>query len=358
MFRFNERGSFVIDKRFRGIGRIRRASGTSDKKTFRSILTMLTQLYSTGKHEVLREIQTGSVTPLEAFGYWQSEQLEALPSVATLKPVSPTIEDWIKTHDVQPITRRNYTSEITRFIKVVGNPSLTKLPDAVSTYRKHCDDHGLHRTFNAMRTVVLAYLNHELGRSSALYGKVSDIAGLSIDSPKRAPQLSVRDAYTLFKQLPAAHAEIARAMLLTGMGWGEVTGQWEVLEDRVIIHGTKTEHRVRVVPLLASNLQHPTRSSKAFRTALRAVRPDLSPYSFRRSYSHWMELASVPRSRRKQYLGHSVGDTTGGYETSEVEAFLAEDAARLKTFIEREQAKSKKAEVDLNLLRQRAYDVL
>lgn len=356
MFRFNGRGSFVIDRRYRGIGRIVRASGTSDKKTFRAILTMLSQLYATGKHEVLREIQAGSVTPLEAFGYWQSEQLDALPSVATLKPISPTIEDWIKTHDVQPITRRNYTSEIARFIKVVGNSTFTMLAEAVTTYRKHCADHDLNRTFNALRTVLLAYINHELGRSSWLYGKVSDIAGLAIDAPTRAPQLTVVQADQLLAALPDAHAEIARAMLLTGMGWGEVSGKWEVLKDRVAIYGTKTEYRVRFVPLLAADIQHPTRSNKAFRTALRAVRDDLSPYSFRRSYAHWMELSFIPRSRRKQYLGHSTGDVTGGYETSEVEAFLADDAARLKAFMTRERAKGKKT--NLESLRQRDYDVL
>jgi integrase len=176
----------------------------------------------------------------------------------------------------------------------------------------------------------------------------------TIMSLHRAPQLSVMDANTLLNQLPSAHAAIARLMLFTGMHWSEVMGKWEVLSDRVQIFGTKTEHRVRVVPLLASNLQHPTRASKAFRAALRAVRPDLSPYSFRRSFAHWMELAQIPRSRRKLYLGHSTGDTTGGYEVSEVEAFLADDAKRLLAFIRREQ----KAEANLSTLRQRDYDVL
>lgn len=355
LFRFNERGSFVIDKRFRGIGRIRRASGTSDKKTFRAILAMLAQLYSTGKHEVLREIQSGSVTPLEAFGYWTAEQLAALPSVATLKLVSPTVENWTKTHDVEQITRRNYVYAIRRFIKVVGNPSLIKLPDAIAQYRAYCDDHDLHRSFNALRTTMLSYLNHALGRSSWLYGKVSDIATLSIDSPKRAPQLNVREAYKLLTQLPTAHAEMARTMLLTGMGLGELNGKWEVLEDRVRIYGTKTEHRVRVVPLLVSNLSRPTRARNAFCAALRAVRADLSPYTFRRTFAHWMELANVPRSRRKLYLGHSTGDTTGGYEVSEVEQFLAEDAERLTTFIERERAGKA---IDLALLTERSYDVI
>lgn len=111
-------------------------------------------------------------------------------------------------------------------------------------------------------------------------------------------------------------------MLLTGMGWGEVTGKWEVLEDRVAIAGTKTNTRRSVfVPPLASSVQHPTRSNKAFRTALSAVRDDLSPYTFRRTFAHWMELAQIPRSRRELYLGHSTGDVTSGYETSEVEQF-------------------------------------
>lgn len=73
--RFNNRGSFVIDRRYKGIGRIRRASNTKDKKTFEEILHMLTRLLDLGQHEILKEIRDGVLSPMEVYGYWTNDQL-------------------------------------------------------------------------------------------------------------------------------------------------------------------------------------------------------------------------------------------------------------------------------------------
>lgn len=57
-----------------------------------------------------------------------------------------------------------------------------------------------------------------------------------------------------------------------------------------------------------------------------------TPYDLRRTYANWLEAAGVMRTRRKLYLGHSAGDTTGLYELHEVNDFLAADGAKLREF--------------------------
>ena len=64
-FKFNDRGSLVIKRSFKGIGQIRRASGTSDEKTFDEIRDMMGKLYDTGKHTILEEIRDGVVSGIE-----------------------------------------------------------------------------------------------------------------------------------------------------------------------------------------------------------------------------------------------------------------------------------------------------
>ena len=106
-FRVNDRGSFHIKRSYKGIGQIRRASGTKDEKTFDEILDMLTKLLDSGKHDILREIRDGVLSPIEVYGYWTNGDLQHVPSGLTLKKVIPTIPDWIDTHDVVPTTKRN-----------------------------------------------------------------------------------------------------------------------------------------------------------------------------------------------------------------------------------------------------------
>ena len=67
--------------------------------------------------------------------------------------------------------------------------------------------------------------------------------------------------------------------------------------------------------------------------AFRDRAPHLVPYDLRRTYSHWMELAAIPRTRRRMYMGHAAKDVTDLYEEHEVTAFLEEDAAKLRAFL-------------------------
>ena len=62
------RGTFVIDRRFPRVGRIKRASGTTDKKVFKAYNAMLDTLWVQGRLDLLRGILAAhkpSHTPAE-----------------------------------------------------------------------------------------------------------------------------------------------------------------------------------------------------------------------------------------------------------------------------------------------------
>lgn len=337
--RINHHGTFVIDRRYKGIGRIRRASGTKDRKTLKRILGMLTEIQNQGKRSILCEIRDGVVSPMEVYGYWTNDQLKHLPSALTLKRVIPTIPDWIdsSSFDAVATTKRNYKSEISRFCKVVENDiTIHDLPNALKRYKTHCIETTHHRTFNGCRKVLLSYINKELGRDHTLYGKVSAIPQLKLKSKRKAPQLSPEEIQSLNKFLPDEHKNIVRAMIYSGMRWTEVSevgeNKWWMENDRVVIKGTKTEYSDRVVPLIRE-IHKPIRGYLAFRTQLKKFRKGLSPQSFRRSYAHWMDMAKIPESRKNVYMGHSEQSVREGYERHEVDKYLLEDANTLRKWI-------------------------
>ena len=59
----------------------------------------------------------------------------------------------------------------------------------------------------------------------------------------------------------------------------------------------------------------------------------VTPYDLRRAFACWMERAGVVRIRRKIYMGHAAGDVTAFYEQSDIDAYLAEDAATLRKWL-------------------------
>jgi hypothetical protein len=63
--RFHGRGTLVIDRVFDAIGRIRRASGTTDLAVFDHINGTMTALYRERRLDILEALRDGKVTPLE-----------------------------------------------------------------------------------------------------------------------------------------------------------------------------------------------------------------------------------------------------------------------------------------------------
>jgi len=117
----------------------------------------------------------------------------------------------------------------------------------------------------------------------------------------------------------------------------EYWGKWQHVGAAIEIEGTKTKGAVRRIPPM-NYCGGPHVSYTVFRKALnKASAGQMSCYDLRRTYANWLEAAGIPRTRRKLYLGHGNQDVTDLYEWHEVQAFLAEDAAKLRAFIGEEQ---------------------
>jgi integrase len=197
--------------------------------------------------------------------------------------------------------------------------------------------------FNRIRASVQAFLRDTVGRRHELYNAVADIEPLEETKQRKNNPQTVAQIVDLARKIEARHVGALWGMALTGMGPKEFFDGWRIEGAGVRVPGTKRRARDRILPLVmgerfsaATGERELTTDHRArrFARALATASGDtVQPYDLRRTYATWMESAQIPRSRRRRYMGHSIGDVTDIYEQQEVEQYLAEDAAKLEAFV-------------------------
>lgn len=329
-----------IDRRFAGVGRIHRASGTADRVVRRRILKMLTALKDGARLDILRALRDGSVTFLEVLDAYTRNALQELPVGDTMPILSKAIGDWIddaaseySTDHVDAVeTSRRYLE------KADADARVADLPRLLERLRKSLGA-KYPRSFNLLRAHALAFARSTLKKSHPIY-----LSCLAVE-PRKVKRAAARvhltpDAIRGFFPNPGAKTKegkvdrIVWAMVTTGMGQKEYWGRWQTLRDRVHIAGTKRGGRVRDVPLIQPPAP-PSLSRDRFEKLFRERMSDagVTPYHLRRTYLQWLEAAGVPRARRRLYAGHGAKDVTDLYEAHEVTTFLAGDAEKVRLFL-------------------------
>ena len=329
--------TLVIDRTFAGVGRIKRASGTTIPAVRRKMSRMLTDLHDNVRLDILRAIRDGALTIVQVHDAYQRKALDQLPTVDTVKALVPTMRAWVDGLRVpDDYSAKHITSMRTTLGYLEAAAPKATLHDLPAVLDGLRDSLGRPhpRSFNLARAHCMAFVRATLKRSHALYAAVTDIELRKV--PKRAerPDLTpdwMREVFPNTEVDPVD--DIAWGMATTGMGAEEYWGRWSVMTDRVRVYGTKRESRVRDIPLVrppaVPHLHRRTFEDKVRSRTNRAI----EPYDLRRCFSRWMESAGVPRIRRKMYMGHAVGDVTELYERHEVEAYLVADAAKVRAWL-------------------------
>ena len=108
------RGTLIIDRRFPRVGRIKRASGTTERTIFKAYNSMLDALWAMGRVDTLRAIQDGTLHIAEVWASYRLGHLNELPSPETLKPLRPAWEQWMDTTEVSKSYQRDRGHAIDR----------------------------------------------------------------------------------------------------------------------------------------------------------------------------------------------------------------------------------------------------
>lgn len=316
-----------LDRRFRHVGRIKRSWGTTHKPTIRLMESMMSGLFERGRLDILRGIQSGEYSPLQVYDAYRTNDLERLPTAATLAPLKESMEKWIAKKECSGSHRLSLSQSLRHLTAGSGaNCSVGLLPARLSILRESLA--GKHpRSFNLARAAAQAFVKSTLKRSHPIYAAILDIELLPVTPQRSKHPATPMELARLTKKMKPQHADIAWGMATTGMGPGEFWGKWEMNLNHIAIHGTKRKGRERIVPLVIP-ISRPMVLYPAFRRALEAA-GDMRPYDLRRTYANWLEAANIPASRAQQYMGHKPASMTDLYRWHEVLPYINADAAKL-----------------------------
>lgn len=327
----------IIDRRFPGVGRIAIASGTTNPVTFKKINEDLTRIYQDGRLDILRAIRDGDVRPLELRDAARRNQLDTLATGKTARTLDTAMADWIDAlteDEASDAHRANLHTYRRRFASVMPKGRIADLPAILESLR---DTMGkTHpRSFNYARSSALAFLRDTVKRNHALYREAQAVEPVKRKTKRIGRPLPVEEMRERFPSPTVGIVDsIAWTMATTGMHQSELWGRWTVTaEGHIHVFGTKREGRDRDIPYVIPPVP-PVIHRRTFEDKMRLrFGSDVQPYDLRRTYAHWMELAGIPRTRRRLYMGHGAVDVTDLYESHEVTAFLIDDGKKLRALL-------------------------
>jgi integrase len=328
--------TLLIDRAFPGVGRIKKASGTTLPAVRRKMNKMLTELYETGRLDLLRDIRDNRLTLMEALDAWQRRALDSLATGATAQKLAVAMQKWIDKQvpgvDYSAKHIKSLRTSLGYLLGVNRNAMVNDLPELLETLRdtlgsKHA------RSFNLARSNAMSFVRATLKRSHPLYLAIQAVEKRTEPKAAPRPDITVEWMRGMFPDRSDRVADAAWSMALTGMGPSEYWGKWEVMSDRVRVYGTKREARHRDVPLIVAPMSPRISSDNFLRKVTALTDGRIAPYDFRRTFARWMERSGVVRARRRAYMGHAAGDVTDLYERSEIDAYLASDAKQIRQYL-------------------------
>ena len=333
--------SKIIDRAFPGIGRVRKASGTSDAGTHKAILAMFTMLVKKGRLDLVRAWADGLIHAMDLYDRYRTEKLDLLPSAETMRPLWKVADEWLRKVPAKQVHRSRSVRHSWAALKRLPQPasaSIAHLPALLAAYRGQCEAKGTAQMFDNTRNNVRAFLRDTVGTTHPLYQAVTQVKPLPARRKAHHPfsrtslpvfLAAMRDAHG------SAIEQMARTLAFTGMRPEEYWHDWTVEPDGTLRvrtakqRGRTTYRRV----FLATEPIRPVVARRTFEDKMRAVTRHHVCYDLRRTFMHLMEQARIPRSRRMYYLGHAAGDVSGLYEEHEVDEYLLADRRRFARYL-------------------------
>lgn len=356
-------GNLRFELTYPGLGptealcKIRRSSGTKDRKLFDRYVEMLDDLYHgrNPNHDQLRLIRDGKVSAAELYDRMKAGTLHLTPDLLTKKLAKPAIDQYlieaVAKETLAANTKKSYQYKVNAFFVAVGKLTIAELPVALTSYRD--SQRTNKRQFQYVKDIISGFLKESLGKRHQVYKDWLDVDTLGYKRPKEAG--NPQPIYVLLKirdNLPESHQASFMAMCFSGMMPSEFfPNKWaveqEIFQNQELqylhIYGEKTEYRNRLVPLLiqpqiflTSNNWFGEVLKNATENGKLTGNQEFTPYDCRRSFELMMDNAGIPKNRQALYMGHSPKTQTEDYGVHNVKPYLMDDHAKLLDHIKRE----------------------
>lgn len=321
-----------FDMAFRGVGRIRVSSGTHDPKVAEKMKAMMYQFFDQGRLDLLAAVHAKRITPLQLYNQVILRKPLRVPTAEEMEGLEG-MQEWAD-NQPNPDTRRSYRSNIGMLIRFAGpGTQIGDIPNVLRRYRDAAAPVVWNRTAIAVRAYLAdrqRFVPPDGMLYHPLYASVA-VLPMNAESPRAGRPFTVAELAEVSQALGNA-AGMAWTLALTGMRKGEYWGGWTVEADRILVQGGKMRKEIRPVPYLGYAVR-PAVSYQTFRKRFVKAAPGHVIHDLRKTFVKWADEAEIPRIRRKLYVGHSDSDLHDLYERRNIEAFLAEDAAKLRAYL-------------------------
>lgn len=307
--------SFRFDRRFRGIGELRKSSGTDDPKLFDRYNMLLDDLYADpDNHDVIQKVIDGTVTIAEVYTHFKNQTLTKVKKSTGRKLLSDAFKAWLVTAPLRDDkVRGDYQGFMNQLLAIKLKALVSDLPSLLKSYYATSKDRQ--QAYNHTRNAALAFLRDTEGKRSPIYLDVQDTPRFKKPKAKnpRNP-FTVKEVIDLCARLTSKYQDVVWSCFLYGMGPKEYMNGWNVERGALWIDGTKNDHRPRWVPLLSVRPIRHQIHPRSFAQVLKKAAPDHVPYDLRRGYSKMLENAGIVQSHSTQYMGHAPGSMTETYQ--------------------------------------------
>lgn len=280
--RISKGGSFRIDRRFRGVGRIALASGTTSKQTLAKLNNLLTELYEDGRLEILRGIRDRQWTIQEVLQAKRSGHLPYLASELILnRRLWETVWDWVPRSAAAKGTRQRYRVSFKALER-----SRVLAPGASVADLKRVDWAVVHRgwkggpaDWNRLRSAVSRFLSMTLrDKYHPVRREIMARFPRAQESTGRVPDISPELFWDVVNRTPEYLRPSYVTLAATGLRVGEYLAMQEhhlqPFTQSVLVPGTKTAGSEDVM-----------RIGDAVWPWVRAAIP--SPVRYKCLYTHW-----------------------------------------------------------------------
>lgn len=249
-------GTYRIDRVFKGVGRIARASGTRSLKRFRAIDNLLTELHEDGKLDVLRAIRDGSLSPLEVYSASRTGRIPYVASEIVLhQNLWPAVREWLPRSARTKSTRERYGNSMDRLRDsgalrknaLVSDLARVDWPAVLERWPNSGAD------FNRMRGTVSRFLTMTLGdKAHPFRRKVMKNFPRGRESRGRVPEINVGRFWAIMEHVPEGLVPCYVTLAVTGL---RVGSEYCALQEHhlrpltreIEVPGTKTEGSADVV---------------------------------------------------------------------------------------------------------------
>ena len=333
-------GTYMIDRRFRGVGRIKRASGATTKGGLRARNACLTGLYDKGRLDALRAIRDGTLSVTVVYDAWREERVDTLLEDQTplTAPLWPIVNAWLPKDQPTGGSRGRYRTSFTALERsgVLKDTATVADLKTVNWEQLYVSWPNGAYDWNHLRRAVGKFLSVQLGlhhplRVTLLHGDSRRNVPPLIAKAKeleRIPDLSVTLLWRIVDAAPEHIRPAIVTLVITGLRCGEylrlTKANLKPHTHAIAVPGTKTEASAAtlyVAPELWSWVERAVPPPVRYRwlrlhfkrACAAAGAPDLRLHDLRHAHAQWLTNAGRSEASVQVSLRHSSALMTRRY---------------------------------------------